>query len=655
MRLVLDFETRSAVDLRRCGVHRYAEDPSTEILCLSYRIDDGPVQRWRPGEPAPFHGRIPCVAHNAAFERQIANHKMPFVRIYPEDQDCTMARANALALPASLDGIGKALDAPVQKDPAGHALMLQMCRPRSKEPLTWWEGDERIARLQAYCDQDVLAESAIDKILPRLTDDEHALWVLDQKINDRGFAIDVQVVRNALAAVDEAKRRADQKMWRLTDGAVKKCTETRKIVAWLNSRDIACESVAADEHSELICRSDLFGDPVAREVIDLRAASAKTFKFQSMLDAVCADGRVRGSLAWNSTLSRRWTGRIVQPQNMKRIETEDDEQTVADALQILKDPMTPVERVNRLELVCGPVLQALSLVARPMIVAPAGKKLMGGDFVNVEGRVNAWLAGAGWKLDAFRAYDAGTGPDMYKVMASDCLEKPIEALTKEDRQLWGKVPELACGFQGGVNAFHKMGAKYGVRVADRMAGRIVGGWRERNVEIVASWRELQDAAIEAMRAEGCIVSCLRGQISYRHAHGFLWCQLPSGGVLAYPSPSLSWKTRLVTIDDEEVEINRWGISYWGTKKGWRKLDLYGGAQCAHVVSGTARDILAKAMHRLEDAGYPLVLTVHDEALTEVDEGFGSTAEFTRLMEIRSNWMGDLPITAKAWEDVAYVK
>lgn len=654
-RLHLDFETRSTVDLRRVGAHRYAEDPTTEIITLSYRLDDGPVKRWRPGEPAPDFNGATLVSHNAAFERQIGNAKMPKCQIRPEQQDCTMARANALALPASLEGVADALDAPIKKNKAGYRLMLQMCKPRTLEPLTWWDDDDRRARLEDYCDDDVLSESGVDKILPHLTAEERELWLLDQEINDRGFAIDTQVVRNALAAVTEAKRRADRRIWELTDGAVRKCTETARIVGWLNSRGIPCESIAADEHDELICRSGLMGDEVAAEVIELRQASAKTFKFQALLDCVCRDGRVRGTLGFNSTLSRRWIGKLVQPHNMKRVETEDDELTVADALTILRRPMTPSARVDALELVCGPALQVLSLCARPMIVAERGKKLVGGDFTSIESRVNAWLAGAAWKLDAFRNFDAGHGPDLYQVQASDVLNKPVEALTKADRQLWGKVPELACGFQGGLNAFHKMGAKYGVRVSDKLASRVVGSWRERNVEIVESWPELQNAAIEAVSCKGTIVTCLKGQIQYRCANGFLWCRLPSGGILAYPSPSLSWKTKIVTIDDEEIELRRWGVSYWGTKKGWRKLDLYGGAQCAHIVSGTARDILAASMHRLNAAGYPLVLTVHDEVLAEVDEDFGSPDDVARLMEIRKPWMGDLPIAAKAWEDVCYVK
>jgi DNA polymerase len=294
-------------------------------------------------------------------------------------------------------------------------------------------------------------------------------------------------------------------------------------------------------------------------------------------------------------------------------------------------------------------LNALSLIARACIVAPPGKKLIGGDFSNIEGRFNAWLAGETWKVQAF-----ARGEPMYEAMAAKILGKTIATVAKEDRQLWGKVPELACGYQGGVNAFHKMGANYGVRVESRLAKQVVLEWREANPAIVNSWRELQDSAIEAASARGAVVRCLGGRVAYRHANGFLWCSLPSGRVIAYPGAIVERKHKVVVIDGDEVEFNNWGVSFWhGTP--FRKVDLYGGMQCAHVVSGSARDILAGAMHRLEDFGYPIVLTVHDEALSEVDEGFGSADHYRQIMEMREEWFDGLPLAAKAWEGLRYDK
>jgi DNA polymerase len=652
--LHIDLETRSACDLRKSGAYRYFEHPSTSIICGSYRFGDGPVRRWRGNTPPAevldhIRNNGPMIGHNQSFERLGFNAMQ--VAVSPENQNCTMARAQALALPASLDQLGEALKAPVQKDKDGHRLMMTMCKPRTLEPLTWKEDEASIERLQQYCDQDVLTECAIDKILPQLSESEQRLWVLDQTINDRGVALNVPVVRRALDAVEEAKRRADARMWRLTDGAVRKCTEAAKIVAWVRSRGIPCTSVAQDETEDLILCAEMFDDPLVEQVLRLRETSAKTFKFKAMLDTVCADGRIRGMLAYHGTMGGRWAGRLVQPHNLKRI-SEEEAPMAQRTLALLSGPSTTEALVEALDMFDAP-LEALSICARPMLVAGPGKTLMGGDFSNIEGRVNAWLAGAEWKLDAFRAFDAGKGPDLYRVTAGSILDKDTAAVTSSDRQLWGKVPELACGYQGGVGAFHKMGANYGVRIEDKQALRIVRGWREANPEIVAMWAELQQAAIDAVERPGLVVSALGGRIAYVSRNGFLFCRVPSGRVISYPSPSVERKEKTVVIDGDEVTFTNWGVSFWGVKKGWRKLDLYGGMQCAHVVSGTARDILVGSMFRLEAAGYPIVLTVHDENLCEVDPGFGSLDEMKSLMAAGETWTKGLPIAVSAWEGPIY--
>lgn len=657
----IDFETRSAVDLTKVGAHRYAEDETTEILCLSYRIDDGEIQRWRPGVPVPPTLEVALLqgatftAHNAGFERAIWNALMPTrLKLAPQQQDCTLARASALGLPAGLEALGAALNAAIQKDKDGHRLMMQMCKPRSREPLTWWEDDGRIERLQAYCDRDVESECAIDGSLPRLSEREHRIWTLDQRINDRGVQLDLQSVRRAIDVVGEAQRRADRRVWELTNGAVQKISQAARIVAWINSRGVPCKSIAEGAHEDLIADAGFIDDPMVIEVLRLRGASAKAFKFETMLACCCRDGRVRGSLQYHGAHTGRWTGRGVQFQNMKRVD-EDDEPTVETTLATLAKPMRVSDQVDLLEMTVGDPLEALSICTRAMVVAAPGCKLVGGDFTNVEGRINAWLAGEHWKTQAFKDYDAGTGPDLYRVMAGSILEKATGDVTKDDRQIWGKVPELACGYQGGLKAFHKMGAKYGVRLEDKKVMQIVRGWREANPEIVEFWQELQDAALEAVSAPGCVLT-VRGGVKYRAEGDFLYCQLPSKRVVAYAAPVVEYKTKEITIDGEIVEISRWGVSYRGVHQGrFIKLDLYGGAQCAHVVQGTARDLLVDAMFKVENAGYPLVLTIHDECLSEVRSDFGSAAEYAALMSQAEPWAAGLPIAVKAWEGPRYVK
>jgi DNA polymerase len=658
-----DFESRSAADLPKVGAHRYSEDPTTEIICFSYQPEGEAVrraERWGAfcrdvDERLRAGARFVC--HNATFERAMWNEKADHeLRITPEMQDCTLARAAACGLPASLDNLAKALRTKVQKDTEGYRLMLKMCKPKTLDPLTWHESPEEIERLQAYCDQDVLTESAIDKLLPPLTERERRVWELDQHINDRGVQIDVDMVSAALACAEEATKRANQRIWRLTSGAVKRVTEAAKIAAWINSQGVPCTSIAAGEHEELILGAEVLDQPQIEEVIKLRASSAKAFKFKAMLDSVCRDGRVRGSLRYHATIQGRWAGAGVQFHNMKRVETDEDAADVTLAVGILKSGKRPAEMVDEMELLFPAPLELLSICARTAVIARPGYRLVGGDFSNIEGRVNAWLAGQKDKLDAFRRYDSGTGPDLYKVTAAQIIEIPVEDVSRAQRQEQGKVPELACGYQGSLGAFKKMGAKYGVRLPDARIRQIVAGWRDVNPAIVSSWAVLQEAAIEAVGSRGCVVSVLNDRIRYVADKGFLYCKLPSGRVIHYPSPTLAWKSKTIIIDDDEVVLNRNTVSYWTSEGGrWMQKDLYGGAQCAHVVSGIARDILVEGMFRVEATGYPLVLTIHDEGLSEVPEGFGSKEEYLDLLLQPIEWMDDCPISASTWEGPRYIK
>ena len=664
--LHIDLETRSAADLKKVGAHRYAEDPTTAIICGSYRFDDGPVLNWVGDEPPDevvqhiMDGGT-MVGHNQNFERAIWNSRGWIghnSRLSPDSQDCTMARAAAVGLPSSLDNLGSALRLAFQKDKVGHALMLKMCKPKTRDPLTWHEDPKDVERLVAYCDRDVETETDADNHLPPLSERERRVWILDQRINDRGFGVDLRLVQRADACVAAAKLRADADIWRATNGAVKKATQAKALADWINGQGIPCSSIADGEIDELVVGADLLDRPDVRDALAIRRASAGAFKFEAMLRAVCADGRIRGSLAYHGTHGGRWAGRVVQPQNFKRLDTDEEADAVRSALGILAAHDRAVDALDALEMTLDlPVLEVLSLCARPMIVAKPGHVLRDADFSNIEGRLNAWFAGEDWKIDAFRAFDLGLGPDLYKVTAGLVLGKPTEAVSKAERQNQGKVPELACGYQGGVVAFQKMGAKYGVSIPDSHARKIVTDWRIANPRITESWAELGQAAIDAVQSPGVIVSVLGDKVRYTSNGDFLWCKLPSGRIISYAAPSVGWKTKLVTIDDEEVELNSYGLSYWGQKNGrWLKLDLYGGAQCAHIVSGTARDLLVEAMFAVEAAGYPLILTIHDELLCETPAGFGSLEEFEDIIRrSKPAWAEGLPMVSKAWEDVRYVK
>ena len=653
----IDFETRSACDLKAAGAYRYAQDPSTEIVCMAWSVDDGPIAIWYPGQPWPdFPEDAMFTAHNAGFERAIWNALAPTeFKLTPEDMDCTMARALAVSLPASLDMLGQVLKLPVQKDRYGHKLMLKMCKPRRIEDdgrIVWWGEAADHEALRAYCVRDVETEQGCASRVPPLPLGERRVWRLDQRINDRGFPLDVPAVQAALRAVGDARQRADRRIWRLTEGSASTCSQVAKIAAWISSRGIPCRSIGKGEMQDLLIAADAFDDPVVEEALALRKAAGKssTAKFKALLDCVCSDGRVRGTLAYHGAHTGRWAGRLVQPQNFPRV---DDHEAVAHALELLKRP----DAVDALEAVFGNPLEILSQCLRAMIRAPKGKKLIGGDFANIEGRVNAWIAGEEWKLRAFALYDRGIGPDLYRLSYGRAFDLEPEAVDSAGRQV-GKVMELALGYQGGVGAFQKMAAGYGVRVSDSRADDLKRAWRDANPAIAKSWLELQRAGLDAVDARGMVREALYDRVGYVSDGRYLYCRLPSGRSLHYPSPEARWKTHVITIDGEEETFASRGVTYWGVNsltKQWGPLDLYGGSQCNHVVQGMARDLMVEAMHRLEAAGYRIFLTVHDEILCEVDEDFGSVSEFEEIMSVLPPWAEGLPVATKAWEDERYVK
>lgn len=591
----IDFETRSRLDLKKVGVHRYAADPSTSVWWLYYSFDGIVYNRWKPGDPFPANlaehvaagGRV--VAHNAAFERTIwnivliARMGLPLTRMTIEQQDCTMARALVLAIPADLDRAVQVLGGAVQKDEEGHRLMLKMMKPKKNGE---WETDPvKIERLGQYCQTDVAAEIGIDKIAPPLSARERRVWELDQHINDRGVAIDVDLVQRLLGVAEEAKKRATWQITQLTGGAVTKVTETAKIVAWLNSRGIECTSIAAEETEDLLIATDVVGDETAAAVIELRRAVAKasTSKLEAALRCVDADGRARGLMSYHVASTGRWAGRRVQPQNLVRVDDDAERPTVMLILKLVRSVQNMIEAYERIDLVVGTLIDKeyklngvmpwLAKCIRPIFISAPGYKLLGADLSNIEGRVNAWIAGEEWKLEAFRAYDAGIGPDLYRLSYGKSFNvTDLKSILQTQRQI-GKVQELALGYQGSVGAYLDMGKNYGLKphrlalavrevtsdrdwdlvAADYASATnksglsafdwtglkiVVNGFRKANANIVQSWWDLQDAALAAVGNPGVVFPVCGGKVRYLCNAGFLWCSLPSTRVLAYATPRI---------------------------------------------------------------------------------------------------------------------
>jgi DNA polymerase len=317
--------------------------------------------------------------------------------------------------------------------------------------------------------------------------------------------------------------------------------------------------------------------------------------------------------------------------------------------------MTLAQTLDRIDLEYGAPMSVFSDMLRAMICAAPGHDLIAADYSNIEGRVLAWLAGEHWKVEAFRAYDEGRGDDIYKITAGEILGKPAKQVTKDERQSHGKIPELALGFGGGVQAFHAMARIYNASFTDEEADAIKVRWREKHPKVKSFWYALEEAAIDAVRNPGQVFKA--SKILFRMAGSFLWCRLPSGRSLCYPYPTIKDK-KVPWKDKDGGDVFKPALHFMGVDpltKQWCEQNTYGGSLAENVTQAVARDIMANGLRALSAAGYPVVMHVHDEIVCEVRDTFGSVEEVESLMCALPPWAEGLPVVAEGWRGTRYRK
>jgi DNA polymerase bacteriophage-type len=649
--LIFDFETRSAADLKLVGAQKYAADPTTDVWCAAYCVDDGPVQVWTPGRPVPAefveaaaNPNWKVVAFNASFDRAIAAHVMckrygwPSVPL--ERHACLQAASLAHALPASLGGVASALSLAEEKDEVGKRLMREMARPRratlEEDPnqLYWHDDPDRLQRLAGYCGQDVVTTRAIHARIGLLPTDEQKVWLLDQKINDRGIRIDRKLAEGAARIAASASAVIDAEIEELTNGEVASARQVSKLLAFLAAQGVALDRARVEDVDEVLKRTDL--SPTVRRVFELRRDGAHIAgaKPSAML-AQAGDGdRVRGCFRYHGAATGRWTAHGVQPQNMKKPNGLD----ITAAIGVVS--AGDYEQAKRQY---ENPLSVVGSITRAAIVAAPGHRLIAADFSGIESRVLAWLAGEHSKLKIWSDFDAArtAESDPYLVLGKRM------GFADDTARATGKIADLAFGFGGGLGAYRRLGD---AATSDEDVGRLKQAWRAAHPKIAAKpgglWHTLERAVKRAI-AQPNKVTRANDKLVLCYDSSFLRMKLPSSRCIAFPFP---WARDGVNKFGKAETV----VGFMDNKGGkWGTVTKPGGEEGAwlgnwieNAVQGVARDLLAAGMMRLEAAGYPIVLHVHDEIVAEMPDDFGSEQEFVRIITELPNWAEGLPVGAK---------
>ena len=632
----LDFETRSKVNIWDTGAYAYASHPSTELVCMSYTIDDEPVKKIRFADIVLYDLEDPFedlrelalaedtlfYAHNALFEqlmwRYCMQDKFNMPRMPINKWRCTAAKALAHGLPKSLKDVAKAMELGQQKDARGKYLIQKLSKPQKDG--AFCEDPELMREFEDYCGQDVETERELDRMLPELHPLEQYVWFEDQLINQRGIAVDTEAVDTCLDLIEEETAILKKEIFELTDGKLEGVSKRLAVLDYFAKKKHPLPDFTKATVEKAVKSGALPPELVKILRVRQQLGLTSVAKYATLKKATCYDNRLKDLLTYHTASTGRWGGKLVQMQNLPKGNIKD----TATAVEMLK-----TGDLSLVKLVYGNVMGVLSSCVRGMFVAPDGHDLIVSDYAAIEARVLMWFCG---QKDAVKMF--ADGVDIYVQMAE-------RIGCNATRQL-GKQAVLGCGYGMGHVTFQKTCLKYGIDVDQTLAQRAVNAYRDTFKKVVAMWyaqERAMKAAIQTKKPIKCgMVSwdmCARGR-------DFLYCTLPSGRRLAFHKPSVEGgSVKYFTTD-----------SY--TKK-YIKKETYGGKIIENIIQAIARDILAQAMLEAEKAKYKIVLTVHDELVSEVPEGWGSVEEFNKIITKVPEWAKGCPIDAEGWRGKRYKK
>ena len=641
--LEMDIESFSDVDLIKCGVYAYADSPAFEILLFAWSFDGGETQiiDLAQGEKLPaeveeaiFDVSVTKTAYNANFERTcLSKHFGRYIP--PESWHCSAVQAAMLALPRSLEDVGRVLGLDEQKMKEGKELIRYFCIPCKPTKANGGRmrnlpchAPEKWELFKTYCKRDVDVEKSIRRKLHNfpIPESEMELYRLDQRINDRGVLVDMGLVEQAIACERLHKEVVTKRAYELT--GLENPNSVAQLKGWLGDKGMEAESLSKKAVAEMIAETD--GE--VEELLRLRLMLAKTSvkKYEAIERSACSDGRVHGMLMfYGANRSGRWSGKNVQLHNLPKNYLPD--------LELARE-LVKQGRFEDIELLYDSTPNVLSELIRTAFIPKPGCRFVVADFSAIEARVMGWLSGEEWVLDVFR----GDGK-LYEMTASRMFGIPMSEIGKgSSERAKGKVASLACQYGGSSGALVSMGA-LDMGLTEEELPPLVAAWRKANPHMVQFWWDVDAAAVKAVTEKQ---KTKVGKIIFEYKSGILFITLPSGRKLSYVKPRMAVN-----------KFGRDGLTYEGISenKKWSRIETYGPKLVENIVQGTARDLLAEAMLRVEKKGYPIVMHCHDEIIAEVPEDSGSVDEMCEIMAVQPEWAEGLPLRADGYQCSFYQK
>ena len=679
-KITIDFETRSEANIMDVGAYAYSIHPSTEPLCLAYKIPGQETKLWTRLDEEPPIDLFEAIeddfdnflieAHNSFFELCIWTNvcekklnwpALPFDRIR-----CSAAKAAMHSLPRNLEDACAAMRLPVQKDKYGKTLIKLLCcpqKPTKNDSRIWINEDDEIPvkiakntfetpanlfkQLGEYCIQDVEAEEGLSDSLADLPEMEQKIWEMDQTINWRGFYSDIPLARVADEVLAVFEKEITANVVKLTNNFITKATQITSILLYCDFEGVELPNLQADTVDKALQREDLPGD--VRKLLELRQLGGRSSakKFQKFMDMADEEQVIRGTLMYHGATTGRWTGKGVQTQNLIRgIFTKLEEIEECIALIEARDFDKIREKYD------NPV-EAIASIVRSVITARPGYELFVADYSSIEARVLVWVANDNTAVNIFER-----GDDIYLDMAYDIFKIDAAAYENlDDYKKWfyrfvGKQAILGLGYQMGAPRFAaEVLKRANIKLDPELCQDVVYTYRDKYSKVTKLWGRCEKAAIHATKfRRGPDRPCKVGKVKYYVKNNFLCCELPSGRCIRYHRP--------------RVEPYEWNgvpkekLTYWGVhpvSKRYMKLDTYGGSLVESICQGIARDVMSYAALDVEDAGYDILTSVHDELISEREEGKGSIEEYEQLLTNIPAWAKGCPIDAEGWKGKRYKK